>query len=71
MMGWQWHQLDHMQIICTWMQTDNHASSSSLSCLQAGRYSIDQLPGLLDAFLDGNQQSQSTAGEMMTSGGQR
>jgi len=31
MMGWQWHQLDHMQIICTLLQTDNHASTSSLS----------------------------------------
>jgi len=28
MMGWQWHQLDHMQIICTSLQTDNHASIS-------------------------------------------
>jgi len=28
MMGWQWHQLDHMQ-------TDNHASTSSLNFLQA------------------------------------
>ena len=26
MMGWQWHQLDHMQIICTSLQTDNHAT---------------------------------------------
>jgi len=24
MMGWHWHQLDHMQIICTSLQTDNH-----------------------------------------------
>jgi len=24
MMGWQWHQLDHMQIIYTSFQTDNH-----------------------------------------------
>jgi len=31
MMGWQWHQLDHMQIICTLLQTDNHASISPLS----------------------------------------
>jgi len=23
MMGWQWHQLDHMQIICTSLQTGN------------------------------------------------
>jgi len=30
MMGWQWHQLDHMQIICTLLQTDNHASTSPL-----------------------------------------
>ena len=29
-MGWQWHQLDHMQIICTLLQTDNHASTSPL-----------------------------------------
>jgi len=36
MMGWQWHQLDHIQIICTSLQTDNHASTSSLSFLQAG-----------------------------------
>jgi len=27
MMGWQWHQLDHMQIICTTLQTDNYASA--------------------------------------------
>jgi len=31
MMGRQWHQLDHMQIIHTLLQTDNnHASTSSL-----------------------------------------
>jgi len=30
MMGWQSHQLDHihMQIICTSLQPDNHASTS-------------------------------------------
>jgi len=33
--GWQWHQLDHMQIICTSLQTDNHTSTSSLNFLQA------------------------------------
>jgi len=31
MMGWQWHQLDHMQNICTSLQTDNDASTSSLN----------------------------------------
>jgi len=32
---WQWHQLSHMQV-CTLFQTDNHASTSPLSFLQAG-----------------------------------
>jgi len=36
MMWWQMHQLDHMQIICTSLQTDNHASTSPLKFLQAG-----------------------------------
>ena len=36
MMGWQWHQLDHMQIICTTLQSDNLASMPSLSFLLAG-----------------------------------
>ena len=31
MMEWQWRQLDHMQIICTSLQTDNHSSTSPLS----------------------------------------
>ena len=39
MMGWQWHQLDHMQIICTSLQTDNRTSTSSLSS-----YRPDALP---------------------------
>ena len=29
--GWQWHQLDHMQTVCTSLQTDNHTNTSSLS----------------------------------------
>jgi len=32
---WQWHQLGHMQA-STLLQTDNHASTSPLSFLQAG-----------------------------------
>jgi len=39
MMGWQWHRLDHMQIISTLLQTDNHASTSPLSF-----YRLDALP---------------------------
>jgi len=32
---WQWHPLGHMQV-CTLLQTDNDASTSPLSFLQAG-----------------------------------
>jgi len=39
MMGWQWHLLDHMQIICTSLQTDNRTSISPLSF-----YRLDALP---------------------------
>jgi len=39
MMGWQWHQLDCMQIIYTLLQTNNHASTSSLNLLQDGHSS--------------------------------
>jgi len=39
MMGWEWHQMDHMQIICTLLHIDNHASTSSLSF-----YRPDALP---------------------------
>jgi len=47
---WQWHQLGHMQV-CTSLQTDNHASTSPLSCF------TDRMP-----FLPPNQQYQSTEG---------
>jgi len=30
-LGWQWHQLDHMQTVCTSLQTHNHTSTSSLN----------------------------------------
>jgi len=40
MMGWQWHQLDYMQIICISLQTHNHVSTSSLNF-----YRPDALPG--------------------------
>ena len=53
-MAWQWHQLEHMQIICTSLQTDNHASISLLSF-----YWPDALPAA--------QQRQSSEGtEHMT-----
>jgi len=53
-MGWQLHQLDHMQIICTLLQTDNHASTSPLRLLQAGCPFCPPPPP--------NQQHQSTEG---------
>jgi len=37
--GTQWHQLDHMQTICTSLQTDNHTNTSSLTF-----YRPDALP---------------------------
>jgi len=48
-MEWQWHQLDHMQIICTSLQSGNYTSTSSLTFLQAGCSTL--MP---------NQQHQST-----------
>jgi len=52
MMGWQWHQLDYVQVICTSLQRDNHASTSPLSF-----YRLHAMP-----FLAPNQQRQSTEG---------
>ena len=51
MMRWQWHPLDHMQIIGTSLQTDNHTTTSPLSFFTAW------MP-----FLPPNQQHQSTEG---------
>ena len=39
MMEWHWQQLDNMQIVCTSLQTDNHASTSPFSF-----YGLDALP---------------------------
>jgi len=35
MMGWQWRQLDHMQIICSSLQADNYASTSPFELICA------------------------------------
>ena len=43
MVGWQWHQLDHMQIICTSLQTHYHASTSSFSFYRPDALSAAQL----------------------------
>jgi len=39
LLGRQWHQVDHMQTICTSLQTDIHTNTSSLSF-----YRPDALP---------------------------
>ena len=44
MMGWQWHQLDHMQIICTTLQIDNHTSPVSGVPHHSIFYGPDALP---------------------------
>ena len=51
MIRWQWHQLDHMQVICTSIQTDNHTSTSSL------KFFMGQM-----LFLPSKQQHQSIEG---------
>jgi len=51
-MGWQWHQLDHVQIIRSSLQTDNHASTSSLNFFTGRMF-----------FLMSNQQRQNTEGK--------
>jgi len=35
-LGWQWHQLDHMQTVCTLLQTDYHTNTSSLNFYRPG-----------------------------------
>jgi len=43
--GWQLYQMDHMQTICTSLQTDNHTNTSSLDF-----YRPDALPTTVQAL---------------------
>jgi len=43
MVGWQWHQLDHMQIICTLLQIDKHTSFYRLDALPATQPTASKL----------------------------
>jgi len=54
-MGWQCHRLDHTQIICTSLHTDNHNSTSLLFTWQM-------------LFLTPNQEYQNTEGNRSTEG---
>jgi len=38
-LGWQWHQLDHMQT-CTSLQTDNHTTTPSLIPFTVSSYLV-------------------------------
>ena len=49
-MGWQWHQLDHNQIICIFLYTDNHANMPIFSISNAGLV-LTQV--VLEKLLDG------------------
>jgi len=55
MMGWQWQQLDHVQIICTSLQIDNH---QRLITQTFYRHFTGQM-----LFLTPNQQRESTEGK--------
>jgi len=45
-MGWQWHQLDHMQIICTSLHTDKHTSTPTTAAQQtASKHWRQSFPG--------------------------
>jgi len=46
MMGWQCHQLDHMQINCTSLQTDNHGSTSLLNFCRLDALSSNSVKAL-------------------------
>jgi len=50
----QWHPLDHMQTICTSLQTDNHTNTSSLKFFTSRML-----------FLTPSQQCQSTEGNIV------
>jgi len=54
LMGWQWHQLDHTQIICTSLQRDNHVSTSLIF------YTPDALPAARPTASKHWRQHQST-----------
>ena len=49
---WQWHQLDHMQAICTSLQTDNYTKTSlnfySPDALLDAAHSISTLKAVLE-----------------------
>ena len=60
MMGWQWHQLDHMQVICTSLQTVRYVYGMAMACharTSSLKFFSDRM-----LFLLPNQQFPSTDG---------
>jgi len=70
LMGWQWHQLDHVQVICTSLQTTPHHSLISDIAVLVLKRDVKLQPTNLTTqiftgrvpFLPLNQQRQSTEG---------
>jgi len=52
-MGWQRHQLDHMQIICTSLQADNHISTSPLSFYRSDAIPANSIKALKERHYTG------------------
>jgi len=50
--GWQWHQLDQMQIICTSLRTHNHNVTSSLIFYRPDALSGAQPTVSMDIWID-------------------
>jgi len=44
MTGWQWHQLDHTQIVCTSFQTDSHAVSHHPEAIKLRKFTGSRVP---------------------------
>ena len=67
---WQWHQLDHMQTICTLLQTDNHTNTSSVSSVTHKGGSIigqkEQLSGNGDGEADSRVMSTQAGTYLLT-----
>jgi len=49
----QWHQMDHMQTMCTSLQTNNHTNTSSLHFYRSGALS-DAQPTVSESTEDKN-----------------
>ena len=56
-MGWQWHQLHHMQIICILLHADNHGNTSSLNFYRPDAFA-DAQPTVSKHWRQSNKKTQ-------------